>query len=302
MQIGKKIALYWEFLRPFTLLAPAVGIASGGLVAYGAVTPGIELRSLWWLRIVLGAVMGAVLNGASNSLNQICDLELDRINKPMRPLPSGRMRLSEARVLAVVLFASAWALAALVGWQCLVIVLVASASVFAYSAPPIRTKRSTYLANLTIALPRGLLLPVAGWSAVKTVALLEPWVVGAVPMLFLLGAASTKDFADIKGDALGGCQTLPIKFGLRGAAYIMTPFLILPFVFVSIASWAGLLTGSPIALTVLGGVLALWGAYTSYLILRDPQELARDRNHPSWMHMYLMMLVLQLGLIGAYLA
>jgi len=62
MRAAGRIALYWEFLRPFTLLAPAVGMASGGLVAQGAHTPGIEPRQLWWLRILIGVVMAAALS------------------------------------------------------------------------------------------------------------------------------------------------------------------------------------------------------------------------------------------------
>ena len=76
------------------------------------------------------------------------------------------------------------------------------------------TKRHGIWANITIAIPRGVLLKVAGWSTVKTILGLEPWYIGAIFGLFLLGAASTKDFADIEGDRAGGCRTLPIA--LRG--------------------------------------------------------------------------------------
>ena len=48
-------------------------------------------------------------------------------------------------------------------------------------------------------------------------------------MLFLVGAASTKDFADIEGDRAGGCKTLPILHGPRKAAWIIAPFFVLPW-------------------------------------------------------------------------
>jgi 4-hydroxybenzoate polyprenyltransferase len=84
-----------DFARPFTLVAPALGMASGGMTAIGAVPR--EPWS-WWLVIypALGALMAAVLNAASNGLNQIFDLEIERINKPKRPLPSGRLSLGDA--------------------------------------------------------------------------------------------------------------------------------------------------------------------------------------------------------------
>ncbi len=95
-----KLPVYWEFARPFTLLMPAVGMVAGGIVAWGA-DP--RFQSDWgsagagvWLRIGLGAIMAAVMNAGSNGLNQIYDIEIDRINKPTRPLPSGRLRLAQA--------------------------------------------------------------------------------------------------------------------------------------------------------------------------------------------------------------
>jgi hypothetical protein len=62
-----------------------------------------------------------------------------------------------------------------------------------------------------------------------------------------------------------------------------------------------ILTGRPLPLAVLGIGLALWGAYTARLILKDPASLASTENHPSWTHMYLMMMCAQVGFALAYL-
>jgi hypothetical protein len=62
-----------------------------------------------------------------------------------------------------------------------------------------------------------------------------------------------------------------------------------------------LLTGNPVTLTVVGSILTLWGAFTSYLVIRRPEELAMTENHPSWTHMYLMMMSAQVGFAVAYL-
>ena len=76
---------------------------------------------------------------------------------------------------------------------------------------------------------------------------------------------------------------------------------ILPFLLLPLGVALGVLTGSATALVVLGTGLALWGAYVVYLILRDPDALAATENHPSWTHMYLMMLAAQTGFMVAYL-
>jgi hypothetical protein len=61
-----------------------------------------------------------------------------------------------------------------------------------------------------------------------------------------------------------------------------------------------ILTGNRWVLTGLGAGLAIWGCYTVYLILRDPDDLAKVENHPSWTHMYLMMMAAQVGFAVAY--
>ena len=181
---------------------------------------------------VIGALMAMVLNAASNALNQIYDLEIDRINKPQRPLPADECRSREAWVFTWIAYAVALTLAWFVApggrHECFWIVLVAAVLTFVYSCPPLRTKQRGLWANLTIAIPRGVLLKVAGWSCVKTIWGVEPWFIGAIFGLFLLGASTTKDFADMEGDARGGCRTLPILYGVRRAAWMISPSFVLP--------------------------------------------------------------------------
>ena len=69
--------------------------------------------------------------------------------------------------------------------------------------------------------------------AVKTIVGLEPWYIGAIFGLFLLGASTTKDFADMEGDARGGCRTLPIIYGVRRAAWMISPSFVVPFLLIS---------------------------------------------------------------------
>ncbi len=299
-----RFGLYLEFARPFTLFAPALGMASGGATAIGAAPR--ESWS-WWLVIypLVGALMAATLNAASNGLNQIYDLEIDAVNKPKRPLPSGRMTLREAWAFTILAFAAAWLLAWLVApggrHQCFWLVVAATLITTLYSVPPFRTKRLGIWANLTVAIPRGTLLKVAGWSSVKTVMGVEPWFIGAIFGLFLLGATTTKDFADMEGDARGGCRTLPIQFGVRRAAWMISPSFVVPFLMIPIGAWAGILTGHFWLLQLLGAVMTVYGIYVCYLMLRRPEDLAVEENHVSWAHMYRMMFVAQVGFALAYL-
>lgn len=295
---------YFELGRPFTLVAPALGFFSGALTAVGAAP-----HEPWsWPLIVpplLGALMAATLNAGNNALNQIYDLDIDRINKPKRPLPSGRLTIRQAWIYTVVTYTAALVLAWLVApdgrHECFWLVLIAVVCTFIYSVPPLRTKRLGIWANITIAIPRGTLLKVAGWSAVKTIFGVEPWYIGAIFGLFLLGATTTKDFADMEGDRRGGCRTLPIQYGVQRAAWMISPSFVVPFTMIPIGAWLGILTGNFWLLQALGVVMTAYGIYVCYLMLRRPEDLAVEENHVSWAHMYRMMFVAQIGFAAAYL-
>jgi len=295
---------YLDLSRPFTLVAPALGFFSGALTAVGAVP-----REPWSPALlvppIIGSLMAATLNAGNNALNQIYDLEIDRVNKARRPLPSGRLTIQQAWRFAAITYALSLLLAWLVApggrHECFWLVAVAVVCTFLYSVPPFRTKRLGIWANVTIAIPRGTLLKVAGWSSVKTIVGVEPWYIGAIFGLFLLGATTTKDFADMEGDRRGGCRTLPIQYGVRRAAWMISPSFVVPFTMIPIGAWMGILTGNFWLLQALGATMTLYGVYVCYLMLRKPEELAVEENHVSWAHMYRMMFVAQIGFALAYL-
>jgi 4-hydroxybenzoate polyprenyltransferase len=315
--------------RPFTLLPPLLGILSGAVCAFGSAhNPDAARRITWPLAgaVLLGSVCASLLNAASNVLNQITDLEVDRINKPDRPLVTGDATPREAWALAWAIyplaFVPTWwivvppvhgfvarASALLASHQAFWLFLAGFVFTLVYSLPVFgRTKARGLLANLTIALPRGCLLKVAGWTLVASAASLEPWVIGGLFGLFLFGASSTKDFSDAEGDRAGGCMTLPVKYGNRTAVKIISPFFVLPWLLLPFLAYARdpadparrLLTGNAPLLGALGALLAAWGAYTVWLLARNPDELATTENHPSWTHMYLMMMAAQVGFAAAY--
>ena len=107
-----------------------------------------------------------------------------------------------------------------------------------------------------------MLLKVAGWSSVKTVVGIEPWFIGAIFGLFLLGASTTKDFADIEGDARGGCRTLPVVYGVRRAAWMISPSFVLPFVLIALGALDRHPDRQPVLLLLLSAVMTITG-YTS---------------------------------------
>ena len=318
-----RIGKYFRFTRPFTLLPPLLGMLSGAITALGAGARHGGLSFIAYLSLpgnmtylyylALGAAMAATLNAASNVLNQICDFENDRINKPERMLPSGRITISRAAIFSAVLYAVALWLAWLISpggrHECFYLALAAAVFTYLYSGRPFRTKRHWFGANLTIAIPRGGLLKVAGWSCAAPIATdIEPWYIGSIFFLFLLGAASTKDYSDMEGDRAAGCITMPVRFGVRRSAWMIAPSFVLPWLLLPLGTALTrpggsnpVLSGNPVLLVILGAVLALYGMYTAWTILRDPDSLAATENHPSWTHMYLLMMTAQVGFALSYI-
>ena len=324
-----KLRLYTQLARPFTLLPPLLGIVSGAVCAFGSVhnpDPQSRLTLSVLLTVLLGSLCASFMNAASNAINQIYDLEIDRLNKPTRPLVTGALSLREGWGFSWIFYALAliptWLVvpypyetfsqkltAPLSEHGCFFIYLAGLLFTFIYSAPELgRTKARGLLANFTIAIPRGILLKVAGWAMVAHIGYTEPWFIGAIFGIFLIGASSTKDFADIEGDRAGGCKTLPILYGVQKAAWFISPFFVLPWLLLPIGAFVpdpqnpqhAILTGNPWLLAGLGVLLTLWGCYTVYLLLRDPHSLTETENHPSWKHMYLMMMAAQVGFALAY--
>jgi 4-hydroxybenzoate polyprenyltransferase len=293
-----------DLARPFTLVAPALGFVSGAATAIGAY-PAEPWRVGLLIAPLIGSLMAAVLNAGNNALNQIYDLEIDRVNKPRRPLPSGRLGIRAAWIFTAITYVAAlvlaWLVAPLGKHECFWLVAIAVVCTLIYSVPPLRTKRLGIWANVTIAIPRGVLLKVAGWSSVKTIVGVEPWFIGAIFGLFLLGATTTKDFADMEGDRRGGCRTLPIQYGVSRAAWMISPSFVVPFLMIPFGAWIHVLTGNFWLLQVLGVGMTAYGVYVCYLMLRRPEELAVEENHVSWAHMYRMMFVAQIGFALAYL-
>ena len=295
-----------ELCRPFTMIAPAVGVMAGAGAAIGA--NGDSLSSVLLLHIGLGAVMAGLLNAASNSLNQVFDLEVDKINKPGRPLPSGKMSVRSAARQSAFLYVTAlmlaWPLRNEHGPECFVLVCIAALFSLAYSVPPFRTKRFGWRANLTIAIPRGLLLKVAGWSIVAPVfSNSEPWILGGLFCLFLLGASTAKDYSDMQGDQLGGIRNLPIRLGSQKAHAQTSPFYVLPWVLLMAIPCAPspLLSAPPLGLIVLGGICTAYGIWLVLLLKDEPNRQGQEGNHLAWFHMYVLMMTAQIGTGMVYL-
>ncbi len=318
-----------ELLRPFTLLAPLIGGLSAALIAFRiSGGTGVVLQSdpslplipyrlagvgvdLNIISLVMGVSTLVMINAASNSINQVYDLRIDRINKPYRPIPSGRVTTGEARTVAMVLyFAVLWRATLFRGaFGSLVLVLVIVS--YLYSAPPVRFKKRLWGNNLSIAYARGLVGFLAGYAILAGEASITPlfpvvenptpWAIGVIMGVFLIGATTTKDYADIEGDRRFGMRTLPVHYGPIRASYLSLPFFILPFLLLIVAVQLEYLIPQTLYLLPLQA----WALYAWWLGNRHLRSLRGGsliglENSPAWVHMYLVLIALQIGFATIY--
>jgi len=123
----------------------------------------------------------------------------------------------------------------------------------------------------------------------------EAWLLGAVTWLYIFGAATTKDFADVEGDRATGCRTLPIVLGNRAAARFVAPFLVLPFLAYPVFALLDWLPGPDAAWTVLGAGIAVLGGIAATLLMRQPAPPPGTGPHPAWKLMYVQLTAAPIG-------
>ena len=148
------------------------------------------------------------INAGGNIINDIYDLEIDRINRPDRPLPSGGMRVNQARIYLIILFAAGSLLAWSISLQTFIIAGPISIPILiAYSAC---FKRQPLIGNLTVSFMLGLAFIYVGSAFGNIKATL---VMAVLAFGFTLIREIVKDLEDMEGDAQDKARTLPLVWG-----------------------------------------------------------------------------------------
>jgi homogentisate phytyltransferase / homogentisate geranylgeranyltransferase len=217
-------SVLWRFSRPHTLLATSASIL-GIYVLAASELPGMAVGDgLGDLGLTLLA--GALVNVYIVGLNQLEDVDIDRINKPGLPIPAGDLSVRDARRIVAGSGAAATALAFTQGWVELVAVVAAMAIGTAYSSAPLRLKRFPALAAASIAIVRAVVVNVGVYEhfaaslggRAELSALPAPIVALTLFVLpFSLAIAVLKDVPDAKGDRHFGIATFTVRLGPRRA-------------------------------------------------------------------------------------
>jgi chlorophyll/bacteriochlorophyll a synthase len=218
-----KVSAVAELLKPITWFPPMWAFACGA-VASGASADG----RLW---LVAGGVVlaGPLVCATSQAVNDWFDREVDAINEPQRPIPSGRMPGRSGLYVAI-----AWTLLSLAAASALGPWVLAAAAfglvlAWVYSAPPLRLKQNGWWGNAAcglcyegLAWITGAAVMAGGAPSLRSLLLAALYSAGAH------GIMTLNDFKSIAGDTRMGIGSLPVRLGTQRAAQVACWVMALP--------------------------------------------------------------------------
>ena len=224
MNFKPEITAYIKITRPVNVLITFITIIVASVICTDGSYP--------VAKIIFAAVSASFTAGAGNIINDIFDIEIDRINRPDRPLPSGKLKPDAAYFFYSLLVVCSVILSALINSSALIIELFTTAALFSYSY---KLKKIPLAGNITISFLTGLVFIYGGVAVNNTsYALLPAFFAFAINLIREL----IKDMEDIKGDYPKGANTFPVKYGFtKTKKIIIVSTLILiaatvyPFIF-----------------------------------------------------------------------
>lgn len=207
MEILGKVKAYIEITRPINVIITIAVVVGAAFISN---TAGFN-----WEKIIYAAIAAAFAVAAGNILNDIYDIGIDKINRPLRPLPSQRMRPIEAKIFYLILIHASFVLAGKVNSAVFVIALIATCLLFLYSYI---LKKIPLLGNSIIALLAGLAF-IYGGAAVNN---MNAAIIPAV-FAFLINFIREiiKDMEDIEGDEAAGIITFSAKYGFKSTKRVI---------------------------------------------------------------------------------
>ncbi|MBE9052629.1 homogentisate phytyltransferase [Nostocales cyanobacterium LEGE 11386] len=208
---------FWKFSRPHTIIGTSLSVLGLYLIAIAVTSTDfavIQLISLLgaWIACLCGNVYIV-------GLNQLEDVDIDKVNKPHLPLASGEFTRKQGQLIVMITGILALVVAWLTGPFLLGMVAVSLAIGTAYSLPPIRLKQFPFWAALCIFSVRGTIVNLGlflhfNWALEQTPAIPPAvWVLTLFILVFTFAIAIFKDIPDMEGDRLYNITTFTIQLG-----------------------------------------------------------------------------------------
>jgi chlorophyll synthase len=213
-----------ELLKPITWFPPMWAFGCG------VVASGLPLTERWPLIVVGILLAGPLVCATSQAVNDWFDREVDAINEPNRPIPSGRIPGRWGLYIAIGWSALSLMVAVTLGTWGFVAAAVGLLLAWLYSAPPVRLKRNGWWGNAACAVCYEGLAWGTG-AAVMAFGTLPHARSLALAALYSIGAhgiMTLNDFKSIEGDRRMGIGSLPVRLGVDAAALAACWIMLVP--------------------------------------------------------------------------
>lgn len=209
-----KLSGYLRLSRPVNCLMMGFAVIVGASIA----SPNVS--SVLWPNLIYGFITGFMLTAASMAINDYCDREIDAINEPSRPIPSGLIKPEEALAFAFALTAIGFATAYLTNIFCLMIAAIAWVVFVTYTTVGKRSGLpGNFLVSACVATPF-----IYGSVAAVNAVNLNVMIFAFMAFLSNTGREITKGIVDVQGDRTKSMQTLTVRYGARKAAVAAASF------------------------------------------------------------------------------
>ena len=197
---------YVTITRPVNSLVAGLAAIVAYLIATGTLIPGT---------LLLFATV-ALITAAGNVINDYFDVEIDRVNRPDRPIPSGQVSLPAARAYAVTLFLAGILVCLFTNELCIAIAVFNSLLLIAYAA---KLKRTPLFGNITVSfLAASMFLFGGAFGGLPGLYRVMPFAV--MTFFAMLARELVKDAEDVEGDKASGAVTIPIRYGIPATLYL----------------------------------------------------------------------------------
>jgi chlorophyll/bacteriochlorophyll a synthase len=273
------MAIRIQLTKPVTWVPLIWGVACGAAASggYHWVPRDIALAALTML------MSGPFLTGYTQTINDWYDREIDAINEPYRPIPSGKISEEQVTTQFYALLAGGLGVAAVLDWAQghewpVVLALAAGGSLisYIYSAPPLKLKQSGWIGNYALG-SSYIALPWWAGQAVFGHLELDVMVLTVLYSIAGLGIAIVNDFKSMEGDRQMGLMSLPVAFGVDTAKYICVGSIDVTQLAVAAYLWQGL--DEPVYAAVLLGLILPQMFFQYKYFLPDP--IANDVKYQA---------------------
>jgi homogentisate phytyltransferase/homogentisate geranylgeranyltransferase len=237
MSLKEKLSAFIRFCRPHTIVATSLQVTGIFILVQGYERFGQG----GGLALALTIIASLAVNLYVVGLNQVTDVEIDRINKPKLPLASGEFSMRQGRLMVGVAGILAIGLAAALSSYLLLTILLTLIIGSIYSLPPLHLKTRPLWAALSIAFVRGIVVNLGLMLHFTRTLETAPdlsWTRAFGLAVFFFGfglvIALYKDIPDLSGDSRFGVRTFTVRLGAKtvfqGGRLILTAFYLVPII------------------------------------------------------------------------